>query len=312
MKGTRIITEGAALLAIYAVLLLVSLYVPILSLVATFALPLPFILFIIRYSLPSACMLFVVSLLVTLVVSSPISLVKTVMCGIIGFTLGYMYKKKRQPVEILIIGTLSYLVCFLFIYIGSIKFLQLDLMKQMQDMFKEGIEQSEKIIKAAGVPVSQEQKAELEQLMGLLRNLLPSILVMVALIYSWLTVLIAGNVLRKLRYPIVKWPEFRNMQLPKSIIWYYVLLIICSAFIKAEPSSYFDIAFSNVYFIFSILLLFQGFGFITFLAHAKGYSKAIPIVGFVICMFVPQLFSLVTILGIIDLGFPFRSRIKSK
>lgn len=148
--------------------------------------------------------------------------------------------------------------------------------------------------------------------MGLLRNLLPSILVMVALIYSWLTVLIAGNVLRKLRYPIVKWPEFRNMQLPKSIIWYYVLLIICSAFIKAEPSSYFDIAFSNVYFIFSILLLFQGFGFITFLAHAKGYSKAIPIVGFVICMFVPQLFSLVTILGIIDLGFPFRSRIKSK
>lgn len=49
MKQTKFITEGAALLAIYAILLLVSLYVPVLGTVVTFALPLPFILFTIKY-----------------------------------------------------------------------------------------------------------------------------------------------------------------------------------------------------------------------------------------------------------------------
>ena len=41
MKQTKFITEGAALLAIYAILLLISMYVPILGTVVTFALPLP-------------------------------------------------------------------------------------------------------------------------------------------------------------------------------------------------------------------------------------------------------------------------------
>lgn len=54
MKNTKFITEGAALLAIYAMLLLISMYVPILGAVVTFALPLPFILLTIRYKLSSA------------------------------------------------------------------------------------------------------------------------------------------------------------------------------------------------------------------------------------------------------------------
>ncbi len=36
MKQTKFITEGAALLAIYAILLLISMYVPILGTVVTF------------------------------------------------------------------------------------------------------------------------------------------------------------------------------------------------------------------------------------------------------------------------------------
>ena len=54
MRNTKFITEGAALLAIYAMLLLISMYVPILGTVVTFALPLPFILLTIRYKISNA------------------------------------------------------------------------------------------------------------------------------------------------------------------------------------------------------------------------------------------------------------------
>ena len=158
MKNTRFITEGAALLAIYAMLLLISMYVPILGTVVTFVLPLPFILLTIRYRVSNAFVVFTAALFITVIVSQPISLVKTIMFGLIGIVLGYMYKKRKKPVEILIAGTLAYLIGIMLIYVGSIKFFNIDLMKQMQNMFSESMAQSEKIATAAGMPVSKRTK----------------------------------------------------------------------------------------------------------------------------------------------------------
>ncbi|MGR3776312.1 YybS family protein [Bacillus paramycoides] len=310
MKSTRFITEGAALLAIYAILLLISMYVPILGAVVTFALPLPFILLTVRHKLSNVLVIFVAALFITVVVSQPISLIKTVMFGLIGVVLGYMYKKGKKPVEILIAGTLAYLIGIMLIYVGSIKFFNIDLMKQMQNMFNESMAQSEKIVSAAGMPISKEQKELLGQFNDMLQTLFPSLLVMVSLCFSWITVMISGSVLRKLKYDITAWPKFKDIQLPKSIIWYYVIFILLSTFMKVEPTSYLHMVFSNLYVIFAMLLVFQGLTFIAFVAHRKGFTKGVPIISFIVCIFIPMLFPLVTILGIIDLGISLRSKME--
>ncbi|UOB79080.1 YybS family protein [Bacillus sp. ZJS3] len=309
MKNTKFITEGAALLAIYAMLLLISMYVPILGAVVTFALPLPFILLTIRYKLSSAFVIFTAALFITVIVSQPMNLVKTTMFGLIGIVLGYMYKKQKKPVEILMAGTLAYLIGIMLIYVASIKFFNIDLMKQMQNMFNESMTQSEKIVTAAGMPISKEQKELFAQFNDVLQTLFPSLLVMVSVCFSWITVMISGSVLRKLKYDVIPWPKFKDIQLPKSIVWYYVIFILLSTFIKVEPTSYLHMVFSNLYVIFALLLVLQGLTFIAFLAHSKGFTKGVPIISFIACMFIPMLFPLVTILGIIDLGISLRSKI---
>ncbi|HDR4427045.1 YybS family protein [Bacillus thuringiensis] len=309
MKNTKFITEGAALLAIYAMLLLISMYVPILGAVVTFALPLPFILLTIRYKLSSAFVIFTAALFITVIVSQPMNLVKTTMFGLIGIVLGYMYKKQKKPVEILMAGTLAYLIGIMLIYVASIKFFNIDLMKQMQNMFNESMTQSEKIVTAAGMPISKEQKELFVQMNDILQTVFPSILVMVSVCLSWITVIISGSALRKLKHDVIPWPKFKDIQLPKSIVWYYVIFILLSTFIKVEPTSYLHMVFSNLYVIFALLLVLQGLTFIAFLAHSKGFMKGVPIISFIACMFIPMLFPLVTILGIIDLGISLRSKI---
>ncbi|OOZ87467.1 YybS family protein [Bacillus cereus] len=309
MKNTKFITEGAALLAIYAMLLLISMYVPILGAVVTFALPLPFILLTIRYKLSSAFVIFTAALFITVIVSQPMNLVKTTMFGLIGIVLGYMYKKQKKPVEILMAGTLAYLIGIMLIYVASIKFFNIDLMKQMQNMFNESMTQSEKIVTAAGMPISKEQKELFVQFNDVLQTLFPSLLVMVSVCFSWITVMISGSVLRKLKHDVIPWPKFKDIQLPKSIVWYYVIFILLSTFIKVEPTSYLHMVFSNLYVIFALLLVLQGLTFIAFLAYSKGFTKGVPIISFIACMFIPMLFPLVTILGIIDLGISLRSKI---
>lgn len=309
MKNTKFITEGAALLAIYAMLLLISMYVPILGTVVTFALPLPFILLTIRYKISNAFVIFTAALFITVIVSQPMNLVKTTMFGLIGIVLGYMYKKQKKPVEILMGGTLAYLIGIMLIYVASIKFFNIDLMKQMQNMFNESMAQSEKIVNAAGMPISKEQKELFAQFNDVLQTLFPSLLVMVSVCFSWITVMISGSVLRKLKHDVIHWPKFKDIQLPKSIVWYYVIFILLSTFIKVEPTSYLHMVFSNLYVIFALLLVLQGLTFIAFLAHSKGFTKGVPIISFIACMFIPMLFPLVTILGIIDLGISLRSKI---
>ncbi|MCC2329029.1 YybS family protein [Bacillus wiedmannii] len=309
MKNTKFITEGAALLAIYAMLLLISMYVPILGTVVTFALPLPFILLTIRYRLSNAFVIFTAALFITVIVSQPMNLVKTTMFGLIGIVLGYMYKKQKKPVEILMAGTLAYLIGIMLIYVASIKFFNIDLMKQMQNMLNESMAQSEKIVTAAGMPISKEQKELFAQFNDVLQTLFPSLLVMVSVCFSWITVMISGSVLRKLKHDVIPWPKFKDIQLPKSIVWYYVIFILLSTFIKVEPTSYLHMVFSNLYVIFALLLVLQGLTFIAFLAHSKGFTKGVPIISFIACMFIPMLFPLVTILGIIDLGISLRSKI---
>ena len=309
MKQTKFITEGAALLAIYAILLLISMYVPILGTVVTFALPLPFILLMIRHKLSNVLVVFVAALFVTVIVSQPMNLVKTIMFGLIGIVLGYMYKTRKKPVEILIAGTLAYLIGFVLIYVASIKFFNIDIMKQMQSMFSESMVQSEKIVSAIGMPISKEQKELLTQMNDILQLLFPSILVLVSVCFSWITVIISGSVLKKLKHDIIPWPKFKDLQLPKSIVWYYVIFILLATFIKVDPTSYLHMVFSNLYVIFALLLVLQGLTFISFLAYRKGFTKGVPIISFIVCMFLPMLFPLVTILGIIDLGISLRSKI---
>ncbi|HDR7781029.1 YybS family protein [Bacillus wiedmannii] len=309
MKSTKFITEGAALLAIYAMLLLISMYVPILGAVVTFALPLPFILLTIRYRLSNAFVIFTAAFLIAIILGQPIGLIKTVVFGMMGIVLGYMYKQQRKPLEILITGSLAYLISIMLIYVASIKFFNIDFIKQMQNMFNESVVQSEKIASAAGMPVSKEQKELFAQMNDILQTIFPSIFVMVSVCLSWITVIISGSILKKLKHEITSWPKFKDIQLPKSIVWYYVIFILLSTFIKVEPTSYLHMVFSNLYVIFALLLVLQGLTFIAFIAHSKGFTKGVPIISFIVCMFIPMLFPLVTILGIIDLGISLRSKI---
>ncbi|MEH7462549.1 YybS family protein [Bacillus thuringiensis] len=312
MKPTRLITEGAVLLALYAVLLLASLYMPVLGAIFIFALPLPFLIFSIRYQLSSACMLLGTAILVTLIVSSPLSIANTLMFGITGIILGHMYKKKKSVIEILLVGTLVYLVSFVLLYIVSVQFFNIDIVKQMQDMFKQSMEQSEKFMKMAGASVNEGQLAELKKAVNTIGMILPTVFAMASLFSSWITILIANRVLKRLKYTAVSWPKFRDIQIPKSVVWLYVVIILLASFAKIEAGSYVEMVFLNLSTIFAFLLLFQGFSFLAFFTNAKGYTKAVPILTFVVGLFVPVLFPLMTILGIIDLGFSLRSKVQVK
>lgn len=311
MKNTRWITEGAVLLAVFVILLLASMYIPVLNIVFLLALPLPFIIFAIRNELKYTWILLIAASLITVVVSSPFNIATSLTFGTTGIVLGSMYKRQKKPTDILLAGTIVYIVNFVVLYIVSVLFFEYNFIQEIQDMLKQSLQSAEQIIEATGVQVNKKQLEQLKQLPTLIGYAIPAMLVMGGLMMSWLTIIISAPILKRLRFDVQPWPPFRNVNLPKSVLVYYVIFVIIATFVKIEEGSYLYIALLNLNLIFPMLMAIQGFSVVAFFCHLKGYSKAVPIILFILSFFIPILFSLVSFLGIIDLGFSLRNRFKS-
>ena len=126
---------------------------------------------------------------------------------------------------------------------------------------------------------------------------------------SYVFILAAQPFVKRFSDKKVKWPLFRNLRLPKSLLWYYIIVLLATLFLKLDNSSYFGMAVMNLLFILQLFIILQGFSLVFYISHVKGWVKAVPIIFVFISLLSPIIRPIVILLGIIDLSFPFREAI---
>ncbi|WP_416827916.1 YybS family protein [Ectobacillus polymachus] len=310
MKNIRWITEGAVLLAVYVVLFLATLYLPIVGIILPFTLPIPFLIFAMRHDWKYSLILLFAASLVSMLVSSPLTISTAIMFGTTGIVLGIMYKNKKSALQLLVVAALIYTVNLVVIYVISVTFFSYNFIQQSQDLVMQSITGSENFMRSTGLPVNEAQLTQMKQLPKIIGYAFPSLVIMGSFMMSWFTLLIAAPILKRLRFEVQPWPPFRDLQLPRSVLFYYVIFLILAMFMNVQEGSYLYTAILNLNLILPLLMAIQGFSFLFFYSYKKEYPKFIPIVIVIFSFFIPFLFSLVSFLGIIDLGFSLRSRLK--
>jgi uncharacterized protein YybS (DUF2232 family) len=148
----------------------------------------------------------------------------------------------------------------------------------------------------------------------MLNILLPSILVLSAAIILVLFLLSAQPLLKRFSDKKIIWPPLRDIHLPKSLLWYYLITMLATYLLKPEESSFLFMVIGNLMVILQILILLQGYAVIFFFSHVKGWPKAAPVSILIVTLLLPiPLFqSLIRILGIMDLGFSLRKHIEKR
>lgn len=141
MKRTNVLTEGAIFVAIYTVFLLITLYVPILSVISIFFLSTPFIIFGIRHGIKQSFVLLLASIVMTFLIGSIVSLPIGLMFSVTGIIMAYFYRQKRQLFA-LIGGTISLLINFVLDYALSIVFLGVDLFSDVIQQTKSSVRET--------------------------------------------------------------------------------------------------------------------------------------------------------------------------
>ncbi|WP_421382418.1 YybS family protein [Bacillus salacetis] len=310
MKNARILTEGALLLAIYTILLLLSVYVPFISLFATLFLVLPFIIYSEKHGLkPGLTMLAAATVISLLTGAFFVTIPLTLSFGITGILIGWMLKNDKSKMSIYLASSFVFLISMVIQYVVSILLLNMnlieDVLKQFRSLMTEAVETAERL----GQPIPQENIDEIHTVMELTEVLIPTVFLTTAFVIMFVIISVNFPLLKKLGIQSAKFPPFRNWKLPQSIVWYYLITLILMIVLKPEIGTYLHLALYNLFYVLQLLLVVQGFSFIYFFAHLKKWPKGLLILITVLSF---PLVNLVRILGIIDLGFDLRQRLQRK
>src|SRR5699024_4801042 len=312
MNQSRQLTDGALLTAIFMILMLIATFVPVITLIATFLLPVPFIIFASRYDWkPSIIMLTAASILSALL-TSIFSLPLPVLMGLGGIMIGSAIYHKLSAYETLARGTIGFVVGLVFIFVFSQYVFQVNLVNEMNNMIEQSITMSQNVMDQLGMEeLSEEQMAMLTEQFDMLTDLLPVFIAIVALLLAFVSQWVGYKVISRMDNKKLQFPPFRMLRLPVSLIWIYFFSLIMT-FFGLDQNGMVYLAVNNVLMLDGILMTLQEFSFIFYYAYVKQMSKALPIGSVVLTIFLPFIFLyLVRLLGIIDIGFSLRDRISN-
>lgn len=132
---------------------------------------------------------------------------------------------------------------------------------------------------------------------------MPMLLLMSAFLLAVVTQGLSRKALRSVGVDAPAMPRAKTWMMPRSLVLYYLLATIVSYMMTDESSQYWNIAITNLIPILQFLFVLQAIGFVFFLADAKRWPKAAPVLlSIPIVLFMQPLY----LIGLLDVAFSLR------
>src|SRR5690625_5214604 len=119
MSQSKKITDGALLMAIYIVLLIMSVFIPVFILIGLFILPIPFIIYASRYNWKPTLLIIVLALVLSLLFATIVSLQLSLIAWLVRLVNGTSIYNKETTNLSWPKGTLSFIIDLLLVFASA-------------------------------------------------------------------------------------------------------------------------------------------------------------------------------------------------
>lgn len=300
------------MMSIFAVMMLFYLYVPLLSIIFFLAAPIPIILYTIRHGLKKGIAAGAIGIVISFLIGSMAGLMSAPILIAVGLGMGVFYSK-RQPGNAIITGALIYLFSILISFVISVQLFQIDIMNIAKESIEQMMPMVESVLKQSGASEKDiaKQLKQFKEMQDTALSALPVALLILVTLMAFVNHWFVQPLLKRFVKDMPSLKKFKDMRLPKSMVWYYLLTLLLML-IQTEKGSFLWLVQTSAFQILFILVLIQGFSFLFYYCHEKNISKAVPIFAVVLTVFFPPIGVIVRIIGIADIGFDLREKVKNK
>ncbi|WP_026487124.1 YybS family protein [Caldanaerobius polysaccharolyticus] len=308
-NNTKAIVEGAMLAGIAAIMAIASTYVPFLSLFYI-VFPVPIAIAGYKYGLKISILSLLVASLIIAVLSHPLSFLGSIALGIVGVGIGY-FQHKKAPAATALIGVffLALFTMLLELWV-AFKFMGIDVISQIVDMFKQATQLNMDIYKRIGVSgqTLQDMDALTKYMLNTLKTLMPFIIIASVSLMVFVNYIVTNFILKRLGYKdIVTLPPFSTWLMPKSAAIVFSVFIAAGFFIKAESMGKDMVqVWSNLLALGFMAFFIDGLSLVSFYMKKVGMSRFFQAVIFIMLLFYSYFNILVFMAGLLDAGMDFR------
>lgn len=316
MERSKKITDGALLTAVYVVLMLLVVFIPVLLVFGIFLLPIPIIMYGAKHGFRASIIMAIAALALSFIFATALALPLALFSIFGGLIIGSGIYHKRGAYEILAQGTVG----FIFGFVAVIALLQfvfsINIFEQMDAAIEDSINMTRSLSQSLQVAQEMSEPLELmeEQLLHV-KDYIPATIAITSLMMAFIAQWVSYRVISRIDRQRLVFPPFKHLNFPVAVIWIYFIAILFSLF-NMEADSMLYLVLLNVTALLVVLILVQGFSFLFFFADYKKWHVSIPIVIMLVSLFVPLvnvfLMFIIRIIGIIDLGFSMKQKISQQ
>ncbi|MBQ4403593.1 MAG: YybS family protein [Selenomonadaceae bacterium] len=304
--------EGGLFVAITVIMGLVTVYVPILGMFLEFFCAVPLALLTARQGAGKGLTALVVAFILLAILISPLLAARIVLSfGICGVALGWCVKKNFGAVRIflttlIVASAAQVLSLWLLLVIMDVNFIETQV-----EMVRESFNESFAMYEGMGVDKVRinEAKSQVEPALQTLTFLMPTLLMLSALINSVAVWFTSKWIFPKLQMKLPTMPPFAEWKFPALFFYTGIIggLGIYWGLTRGWTEIY-EISL-NLTIVSMIIGLLQGLALLSFIFDRYKISKIMRRIFYVILVLNMFLLQLVAITGLVDMLFDYRKRL---
>ena len=300
---TRKITYGAMMIAMFAILFAVSVYIPPVGIVTMFFIPLPIILYRLRYERGVSSLVMLTGVLVSALIGGVIFVPVALLFGLLGLVIGDTIRTGKSKLYTFMASGLTILISTMLMYVASVLLLGLNIIEVLIEGLEVTSEQLEELT-SANSALSEAFTAQMEITKTFYEVAVPSMFMITSFGLAFVIVILNSLVAKRLGHNMPVFPPFREMKLPTVLVWCYLAVLLTGLLGAPEQGSTLYLAYINASVILRFLFLIQGLSLIHFYMNEKNTPKWLKVI-FTLMAF--PLAQITILLGVLDSGMNIRA-----
>lgn len=282
-----------------ALLLLLSLLVPLLNVITMLLLMVPYVVLYTTLS-PKAFALHLLPVWVlAFIIGGPATLIIGLFFLIPSIVMGHLYMKQAPASKVVRTVGLVFLAQMMLELLIFEVFLDISLIKELSTFVRVSVEDL-----MAQSYLSTQWDSELTDIViHTMVNSIPVTFIMISFMITVIGQFLARRAVKRSGGPDVpRFTRAREWRLPRLLVVLYLIAYVMEMLSSTSNDSFFAVALLNLVPLLSFVFAFQAVGFFFFLAHQRGWNKAVPVLIAIPVLLIPPL----SLIGVLDTAFPIR------
>lgn len=292
--GTRPLLWSAA-----ALLLLLSVAVPVVNIVTIMLLVVPFAVLYVILPVGSFAVHVAAVWFAAFVIMGPAALMIGFFFIVPAFVMGELYRRKTAARTVMTGVTLTLLGLFL-LELAALSFIfDIQLIGEMGRLIRRNFES---LADEGLLPTDVWTPDMTETLIDSMVASLPMALIVISFIYAAFSHWAARRALLKSGVEVPAFRQAKDWMLPRTFVLYYLIVIVLDFLTPEQDGSFLSVVVINLLPLLRFAFTVQAIGFFFFLAAQKKWHRSVPLLLAVPVLLFPPL----SLIGVLDVAFPIR------